>query len=60
VAYLARYFGGDRKANLSGMLAARRQAMAALAVAWLWVALVTFAYLAQFAGYVRPILALFG
>jgi hypothetical protein len=55
-----RNLGRDGKANLSGTLAARRPAIAALAVAWLWVALVTFAYLAQFAGYVRPILALFG
>jgi hypothetical protein len=55
-----RNLGRDGKANLSGTLAARRPAIAALAVAWLWVALATVAYLAQFAGYVRPILALFG
>jgi len=60
VAYVMRNLGRDGKANLSGTLAAQRPAIAALAVAWLWVALATSAYLAQFAGYVRPILALFG
>src|SRR6185437_8063815 len=52
-----RNLGRDGKANLSGTLAARRPA---IAVAWLWVVLGTFAYLAHFAGSVRPILALFG
>jgi hypothetical protein len=37
----------------------RRSAVALLA-AWLWVVAVMLAYLHQFAGYVRPILALLG
>jgi hypothetical protein len=44
---------------LSVQLSERRSAVAAIA-AWLWVILMTLAYLAQFVGYVRPILSLFG
>jgi hypothetical protein len=38
---------------------ARRSSAATLA-AWLWVIAMMVAYLAQFAGYVRPVLALLG
>jgi hypothetical protein len=40
-------------------LAERRSTVAMLA-AWLWVVATMLAYLDQFAGYVRPILALLG
>ena len=40
-------------------LTERRSTVVTLA-AWLWVIAMTFAYLAQFAGYVRPILTLLG
>ena len=49
----------NRVATLSIERTARRSSVANLA-AWLWVIAVMIAYLAQFAGYVRPILALLG
>jgi hypothetical protein len=49
----------DQKAELSIQLTERQSAVAAIA-AWLWVILMTLAYLAQFVGYIRPILSLFG
>jgi hypothetical protein len=60
VAYGGRNSAYHGKANLSVPLIARRSAVAALAAAWLWIALVTVAYLAQFSDYIRPVLALFG
>lgn len=54
-----RNFDYDWEATLSVQLTARRPAVAALA-AWLWVVLMTFAYLWQFSDYIRPIVALFG
>jgi len=39
---------------------AARRSTAPLLAAWLWVVAAMAAYLAQFAGYVRPILALLG
>jgi hypothetical protein len=44
---------------LSIELAERRSSVATLA-AWLWVVAMMLAYLAQFAAYVRPVLALLG
>ena len=49
----------NRVAVLSIELTERRSTVVTLA-AWLWVIAMTFAYLAQFAGYVRPILTLLG
>jgi hypothetical protein len=52
-------FRHDRVTALPTEPAAWRHAAAVLA-AWLWVIGVMIAYLAQFAGYVRPIVALLG
>ena len=49
----------NRVAALSIERTARRSSVATLA-AWLWVIAMMIAYLAQFAGYVHPILALLG
>jgi hypothetical protein len=49
----------DRKQILSVQLIERRSAVPAIA-AWTWVIAMTLAYLAQFVGYIRPILSLFG
>jgi len=49
----------DWEAVLSIELTERRSTVVTLA-AWLWVIAMTLAYLAQFAGYVRPILTLLG